>query len=220
MIRIDGVSHRYSMGIEKVHALKDLSLDVEAGGCLAVVGPSGCGKSTLFHIVGGMLTPTEGRVHVDGKELSRMDDAQRADARNGTIGFVFQLFHLMPYYTAAENVELPLLIAGVEPAARKARALEALSAVGLAERAHHRPHELSGGEMQRVSIARAIVSQPRVLLADEPTGNLDRAASDVVVDLLLEMNRDLGLTVLVTTHERAVMRRFPRVLQMEKGEAI
>jgi putative ABC transport system ATP-binding protein len=220
MIRIDGVSHRYSMGIEKVHALKDLSLDVEAGGCLAVVGPSGCGKSTLFHIVGGMLTPTEGRVHVDGKELSRMDDAQRADARNGTIGFVFQLFHLMPCYTAAENVELPLLIAGVEPAARKARALEALSAVGLAERAHHRPHELSGGEMQRVSIARAIVSQPRVLLADEPTGNLDRAASDVVVDLLLEMNRDLGLTVLVTTHERAVMRRFPRVLQMEKGEAI
>ncbi len=220
MIQLDGISHRYTIGIEKIHALKNVNLHIEAGERVALVGNSGCGKSTLFHIIGGMLTPCEGRVLVDGKPLHGLVDNARSDARNQTVGFVFQLFHLLPYYSAARNVELPLVIAGVEPEERKARAYAALDHVGLKARAEHRPSQLSGGEMQRVSIARALVSNPKLILADEPTGNLDRTASDHVVDLLLGMSEEMGITVVLTTHQEAVMQRFARIVRLDKGEVI
>lgn len=218
MIKLDQVSHEYTIGAEKIHALHKLSVAVAAGECVAVAGPSGCGKSTLFHVVGGMLTPMSGSVRVDGHEFSTMSDTQRSDLRVSTIGFVFQLFHLLPYYTALQNVELPLMIAGMDPEQRRKRASQALADVGLADRSQHLPSQLSGGQMQRVSIARALIARPKLLLADEPTGNLDRKNSDGVLDLILAMNQRLGLTVLVTTHQESVMDRFPRVLQLDKGE--
>lgn len=220
MIRLDDVSHRYEIGAEKIHALKQVTLHVAPGEQVAVVGPSGCGKSTLFHIVGGMMTAWQGKVQIDGKQLQHLNDHERSDVRNQTIGFVFQLFHLLPYYTAAQNVELPLVIHGVDPKERRQRAHEVLDLVGLADRIDHKPFQLSGGEMQRVSIARAMINRPKLLLADEPTGNLDRKASDAVTQLLLEMSREQGMTLLVTTHQETVMKQFPRKIHLDKGEVV
>lgn len=220
MIHLIDVAHEYRFGAEPVHALKRIDLRTGPGEFVAVAGPSGSGKTTLFYIIGAMLRPTRGSVRVAGHDLHALPEAQRANLRNREIGFVFQFFNLLPECTAVENVELPLAIAGVRPAERRDRALTALDRVGLTHRAAHRPDQLSGGEMQRVSIARAVVHRPRLILADEPTGNLDRAASNVVIDLLASLHEADEITVLVTTHDEIVMERFARVVTLDKGEIV
>ena len=206
------------MGGEELHILKGVHLAVRRGECLAIMGPSGVGKSTLLHILGGLDRPTAGEVYYNGTEISRLPEGDLAAFRNQTVGFVFQFHHLLPEFTALENVMMPALI-GRQPlgsAEEKARGI--LQRVGLAERLAHRPGELSGGEQQRVAVARALVLSPNVLLADEPTGNLDSKTGEAIFDLLRELNREQGLTVILVTHNEWYARRTDRVLQMADGQ--
>jgi putative ABC transport system ATP-binding protein len=219
VIRLAGVSRTFAVGGQPVHALVDVTEELRAGEHVAIMGPSGSGKSTLLNILGCLDRPTAGAYWLDGREVGRLDDDELTRVRRHLIGFVFQTFHLVPRLTAAANVELPLVFAGVPRAERRARAAAALDAVGLRERAAHRPAELSGGERQRVAIARATIMGPRILLADEPTGNLDRASGRQVLDLLDRMNA-AGLTLVVVTHDPEVARRADRVIILTDGRIV
>jgi putative ABC transport system ATP-binding protein len=216
VIRLDGVSRTFEIGGRPLHALVDVSEHVRAGEHVAIMGPSGSGKSTLLNLIGCLDRPTAGSYWLDGREVSRLDDEALTLVRRHTIGFVFQFFHLVPRLTALENVELPMLFADVERPERRARAAEALGQVGLADRGAHRPSQLSGGERQRVALARAMIMRPRVLLADEPTGNLDSASGAQVLDLLGDLHRH-GLTLVVVTHDPQVAARAGRRIIMVDG---
>jgi putative ABC transport system ATP-binding protein len=219
MIRLSGISRPYEVGGEPVHALSDVTEEIADGEYLAIMGPSGSGKSTLLHVLGCLDRPDSGRYELDGRDVSRLDEAELSLVRRHTIGFVFQFFHLVPRLTAQQNVELPMIFAGTPPAERRARALARLRAVGLEARARHRPDQLSGGERQRAALARATVLDPKLLLADEPTGNLDTAAGRHVLELLEQMNAS-GLTLVVVTHDPAVARRARRVLVLKDGRVV
>jgi putative ABC transport system ATP-binding protein len=217
VIRLEGVWRIFKVGEGEVHALKGVSLAIGRGEHVALVGPSGSGKSTLLHIVGCLDRPTRGRYLLEGREVGTLSEEERSLIRRHRIGFVFQFFHLLPRLSALGNVELPMLFAGTPPEERRERAARALDAVGLSHRATHRPDQLSGGERQRVAIARAVVMNPAVLLADEPTGNLDRASAHEVMELIERMNAN-GLTLVVVTHDPAIAQRAKRVIRMDDGE--
>jgi len=216
VVRLEGVSKTYDTGSISVEALRGIDLLIHAGEHVAIVGPSGSGKSTLMHIIGCLDRPTSGRYHLAGEEVSRLPDRDLARIRNRRIGFVFQSFNLIPRHTAVENVELPLLYAKRDARTTRERAVAALEAVGLAGRAYHAPAELSGGERQRVAIARALVTEPALLLADEPTGNLDTRRGEEILDMFDALNRS-GTTVLVVTHDREVAARARRVVSIRDG---
>jgi len=213
------VSRTFPMAAAPVAALRDVSLGIASGEYVAVVGPSGCGKSTLLHILGCVDVPTGGEVLFHGRGVSSLSDGDRSRLRLREIGFVFQRFFLLPMLTAWENVELPQAEAGVDRAVRRRRATELLEYVGLSNRAGHRPSELSGGEMQRVAIARALANRPRLLLADEPTGELDQQTGGQIVTLLDELHKD-GTAVVVVTHDMAVAARAHRLLTMRDGQIV
>jgi putative ABC transport system ATP-binding protein len=219
MIRLDGISRSYDVGGEPVHALVDVTELIESGEYLAIMGPSGSGKSTLLHVLGCLDRPDRGRYELDGRDVGALDETELTLVRRHTIGFVFQFFHLVPRLSACENVELPMIFAGIPPAERRARALARLAAVGLEPRAQHRPDQLSGGERQRVALARATVLEPKLLLADEPTGNLDTVSGRHVLEILEQMNAG-GLTLIVVTHDPAVARRARRVLVLKDGRVV
>ncbi|MEL7562282.1 ABC transporter ATP-binding protein [Dehalogenimonas sp. 4OHTPN] len=216
-IHVHDLKKDYRLGEETVHALAGVSLDLEKGDFAAFVGPSGSGKSTLLHLIGGLDTASEGSITVDGRDLSRASDRELAEYRNKNVGFVFQSFHLHPTYTAEENVAIPLLFAGVGKTERLARARAALEAVGMGHRAGHRPNQLSGGERQRVSIARALVTSPAIIVADEPTGNLDTTNGARIMDLLGRLNQEQGITLIVATHDVELARRSRRVVTLRDG---
>jgi putative ABC transport system ATP-binding protein len=212
-----GLTKTFPMGAGPVQALRDVSLMIAAGEYLAIRGPSGCGKSTLLHILGCVDTPTSGTLLFEGREVGTLPDADRSALRLLSIGFVFQRFFLLPMLTAAENVEVPQAEAGVARTARRRRTEELLDYVGLGHRRDHRPSQLSGGEAQRVAIARALANRPRLLLADEPTGELDRATGDQIAGLLDRVQRD-GTAVVVVTHDAAIAARAGRTLLMRDGQ--
>jgi putative ABC transport system ATP-binding protein len=216
VIELHDVGKTYVSGSLEVEALRGVSLTIRRGELVAIVGPSGSGKSTLMHIIGCLDVPTRGAFHLSGEDVASLDEDRLAEVRNRHIGFVFQQFNLLPYMSAARNVELPLVYAEVEPAERRERALRALAQVALADRAEHRPGELSGGQQQRVAIARALVTEPDLILADEPTGNLDSTSSGDVLDLLAELNRE-GRTIVLITHEHEVAARADRIVQIRDG---
>lgn len=209
----------YAMGEETVHALDGVSFDIERGGYVAIVGPSGSGKSTLMNLIGGLDTPTGGRLHIDGHDIGAMDDSDLAVFRNRTIGFVFQSFNLLPRLTALENVELPLIYGGVESRRRKERAIELLRRVGLGERLAHKPTQLSGGQQQRVAIARALACAPQILLADEPTGALDTHTGREILALFKELNQE-GVCVVIVTHDSEVAAQTARIIEMRDGKIV
>jgi putative ABC transport system ATP-binding protein len=215
MIRLDAVTKTYRMGRVEVHALRGIDLHVEAGDFVAIMGASGSGKSTLMNIIGCLDVPTSGRYFLDGTDVAKLDDDQLATIRNRKIGFVFQSFNLIPRTTALHNVEMPLIYAGAQN--RRPRALEALEAVGLANRAGHQPTELSGGQQQRAAIARALVTNPAILLADEPTGNLDSVSSVEIMKLLSALNAEHGRTIVLITHERDIAAFARRVVELRDG---
>jgi len=216
VIELRGLTRHFQVGDQTVRALQDVSLMIPDGDYLALMGPSGSGKSTLLHILGCLDRPTGGTYTLDGREVGSLPENDLAAVRSRKIGFVFQFFHLVPRLTAAENVELPMVLAGVRPAERRARVAKALAAVGLTDRASHRPDQLSGGQRQRVAIARATVMGPSILLADEPTGNLDRASGHEIIELLERMNGG-GLTLVVVTHDPEVGQRARRILKLVDG---
>jgi putative ABC transport system ATP-binding protein len=219
IVEASGVSRVFPMAAGPVSALHDVSLRIAAGEYLGVVGPSGCGKSTLLHVLGCVDVPTSGEVRFQGREVGSLPDAERSRLRLREIGFVFQRFFLLPMLTAFENVELPQAEAGVARAERRARTQELLEYVGLSRRAGHRPAELSGGEMQRVAIARALANRPQLLLADEPTGELDQATGEQIIGLLDQLHAR-GTAVVVVTHDPAVASRAHRLIRMRDGEIV
>ncbi len=219
MIRLEEVGRTYQVGEEAVHALRDITETIAAAEHVAVMGASGSGKSTLLNLVGCLDRPTAGRYFLDGREVGALADAELTEIRRHRIGFVFQSFHLVPRLTAAENVELPMVFAGIARRERQERAAAALAEVGLAPRAAHQPDQLSGGERQRVAIARATVMRPAILLADEPTGNLDTRSGGEVLDLLDRLNAG-GLTLVVVTHDPNVARRSDRLLVLVDGRIV
>lgn len=216
MIELDDIWRTYVLGGQPLHALAGVSLRVDAGEHVAIMGPSGSGKSTLLNVIGCLDRPTQGRYTLNGRDVESLDDDALSHVRGTTLGFVFQSYHLVGRLDSLGNVELPMMFAGVSRAERRKRALTALEAVGLADRLEHRPSELSGGQRQRVAIARAIVMGPQVLLADEPTGNLDSASGAQVLDLLGRLRAE-GLTLIVVTHDPAVARRADRVVILVDG---
>ncbi|HEY1918689.1 MAG TPA: ABC transporter ATP-binding protein, partial [Streptosporangiaceae bacterium] len=218
MYKLTGVTKNYQKGNRLIAALRDVSLIVEDGEWLAVQGRTGHGKTTLLQILGGLDRPTEGIVDFDGQDLAALREAQLTTVRAQQIGFIFQTFNLVPTLTAADNVEAALVPLKVPGAARRARAAAALGAVGLADRARHLPSELSGGQQQRVAIARALVKEPKVLLADEPTGNLDEDTRDDIINLLERLWRERGLTLVMVTHDSPVARRAQRIIVMKNGQ--
>jgi len=215
-IELDGIERVFHLGDSVVHALAGVDLRIDAGEYIAVMGPSGSGKSTLLNVLGLLDRPDAGRYRLEGRDVTTLSADEQARVRSRRIGFVFQSFHLVPRLSAAENIALPMVLAGVAPRERDARVRAALAGFGLADRAGHKPDELSGGQRQRVAIARATVMQPALLLADEPTGNLDRATGDEVVRLLEQLNAS-GMTLLVVTHDAALGARARRRLLMEDG---
>jgi putative ABC transport system ATP-binding protein len=216
LIHLQQISRRYKMGGETVHALRDVSLDIQRGEYVAIMGPSGSGKSTLMNLIGCLDTPSTGRYILNGVSVSEMGDNQLAEIRNREIGFVFQTFNLLARSNALHNVELPLIYAGVPADERRQAALEALSSVGLADRVHHKPNELSGGQRQRVAVARALVNKPSILLADEPTGNLDSKTGAEIMALIDELYRK-GNTIIVVTHEEDIARQARRIIRIRDG---
>jgi putative ABC transport system ATP-binding protein len=217
LVQIRDVHKHFTRGSERIEVLKGVSLDIPQGDYLALMGPSGSGKTTLLNLMGGLDTPTGGVVDIDGQRVSSLRGSQLSRWRAGNIGFVFQLYNLLPKLTAERNVELPLLLTKLSKAARRERVAVALKVVGLADRARHYPSQLSGGQEQRVGIARAIVTDPTLLLCDEPTGDLDRKASEEILDLLQALNRDHGKTIVMVTHDPHAAERARRTLHLEKG---
>jgi len=216
VIRLENIERVFKVGDEQVHALRHVNLDVAPGEYLSIMGPSGSGKSTLLNILGLLDRPDQGRYHLEGRDTTALSDRQQAEVRRHRIGFIFQFFHLVPRLTAAENVELPLILAGVNPSDRKARVAVALDRLGLADRARHRPDQLSGGQRQRVAIARATIMRPALVLADEPTGNLDRASGKEVIQTIESLNAE-GMTVVMVTHDPEIGRRTHRQVRMMDG---
>jgi len=216
IIKIRNISKEYNMGVEIVHALRDVSLDLGKNEYVAIMGPSGSGKSTLMNILGCLDTPTSGLYEFNGLNVSKMNDNELARIRNKEIGFVFQTFNLLSRSDALHNVELPLIYAGVSSGERKRRAKEALEQVGLGDRITHKPNELSGGQRQRVAVARALVTRPSIILADEPTGNLDSKSGDEILGLFAELH-DQGNTIIVVTHEEYVAEHSRRILRIKDG---
>lgn len=217
MIEIEKIVKIYHVGAEEVHALRGLSLKIETNEYVSIMGPSGSGKSTLMNILGCLDTPTKGIYRFKGREISGLDDNQLADIRNREIGFVFQTFNLLPRATALHNVELPLIYNGTPAKERRQGAREALEAVGLADRAHHRPNELSGGQRQRVAIARALVNRPSVILADEPTGNLDSKTGEEIMQVF-EQIYQAGNTIILVTHEEYIAQYTQRSIRLLDGQ--
>jgi len=216
LINIKHLAKRYQMGGETIHALRDVSLAIERGEYLAIMGPSGSGKSTLMNLLGCLDTPTAGEFELNGSRVSEMDDNSLAEIRNREIGFVFQSFNLLPRSTALHNVELPLVYAGVPADERRTLATEKLAQVGLEQRMHHKPNELSGGQRQRVAIARALVNKPSIVLADEPTGNLDSRTGEEILSLFENLSRT-GNTIIVVTHEEDVAQHARRIIRLRDG---
>jgi putative ABC transport system ATP-binding protein len=216
LIRLQQISRRYQMGGETVHALREVSLEIKRGEYVAIMGPSGSGKSTLMNLVGCLDTPTAGQYVLNSVQVSEMDDNQLAEIRNKEIGFVFQTFNLLPRSDALRNVELPLIYSGIPSEERRKMALEALTNVGLADRIHHRPNELSGGQRQRVAVARALVNKPSILLADEPTGNLDSKTGAEIMALFEQLWKG-GNTIILVTHEEDVARQARRIIRLRDG---
>jgi putative ABC transport system ATP-binding protein len=216
LIRFDKISRRYQMGGETIHALREVSLQIERGEYVAIMGPSGSGKSTLMNLIGCLDTPTSGTYQLNGNDVSDMDDNQLAEVRNREIGFVFQTFNLLARSTALHNVELPLIYAGIPSSERRQLALEAVASVGLTDRMHHKPNELSGGQRQRVAVARALVNKPSILLADEPTGNLDSRTGEEIMALFAELSKR-GNTIILVTHEEDIARHARRILRIRDG---
>ena len=216
LIRLAKISRRYQMGAETVHALREVSLEIQKSEYVAIMGPSGSGKSTMMNLIGCLDTPTDGEYELNGNRVSEMNDNQLAEIRNREIGFIFQTFNLLPRSDALRNVELPLVYAGVRAAERRKIALEVLANVGLSDRVHHRPNELSGGQRQRVAVARALVNRPSILLADEPTGNLDSKTGKEIMALFQQL-ADQGNTIILVTHEEAVARHARRIIRIRDG---
>ncbi len=222
IVRLDDVSRTYTMGEISVHALREASLTIKRGESVAIMGPSGSGKTTLLNLIGALDKPTGGRVHIDGVDITEMSEKDLTQVRRNKISFVFQFFNLLPVLSAYENVELPLLISGVDEETRKSRVDHLISLVGLTERAEHRPDELSGGEQQRVAIARALAKPPGsassiVVLADEPTGDLDSTTGEEIMKVLIELTKGEGGTLICVTHDPDVGEKMDRVLKMRDG---
>jgi putative ABC transport system ATP-binding protein len=219
VIELEGIHRRFQVGDQLVRALDDVNLRLDSGEYVSIMGPSGSGKSTLLNVIGLLDRPSEGRYRLDGHETTELDDDALADLRARSIGFIFQSFHLVPRLTAFENVELPMVLAGLAPAARRTRVAEALASLSLTDRGHHRPDQLSGGQRQRVAIARAMVMRPTVVLADEPTGNLDHASGAEVLAALESLNAG-GITLIVVTHDDEVAARSRRQVRMRDGRVV
>ena len=220
IVTVDNVSKEFHVGSSTVQALKNISLTIEEGDFVAVMGSSGSGKTTLMQVIGTLLSPDQGKLIVAGERTALLDDDALSCFRNETIGFVFQFFHLQAFYSAWENVALPLVFANVALAERRSRSREALCDVGLAGRIDHKPEQMSGGEMQRVAIARAMINEPKLLLADEPTGNLDRDTGKRVLEILSKINKERGVTVILVTHDEKLTEFARRVIRMDNGEVL
>lgn len=216
MIELRDIHRNFQVGDQTVHALDDINLDIAAGDYVSIMGPSGSGKSTLLNLLGLLDRASSGRYFLDGHDVTTLSDDQQASARNRYIGFVFQAFHLVPRLTAFENVELPLVLAGIPPEQRRPRVEQALADLGLDDRSHHKPDQLSGGQRQRVAIARATVTEPTLLLADEPTGNLDQKSGQDVIHILEQLNAR-GISLIVVTHDAAIGQRARRQIHMLDG---
>lgn len=219
IIRMENIGKVYDTGKVKVEALKKVNLDIEKGEFVSIMGPSGSGKSTLMNIIGCLDRATDGYYELDGVNISGLDDVELAKIRNKKIGFVFQSFNLLPRITAVQNIELPMIYAGAGKKERREKALEALDRVGLTERMHHKPNELSGGQKQRVAIARALVNSPAIILADEPTGNLDTASGEDIMAVFQELNRE-GVTIVLVTHEPDIAEHTKRIIRFRDGYLI
>ena len=220
LVRVQGVEKYYRRGAENVHVLEGIELDVHRGEFLALMGPSGSGKSTLLNLIGGLDRPSGGVIEVDGHRIDRLGERDLARWRSRHVGFVFQLYNLLPALTAERNVELPLLLTHLRAARRRRQVRLALAAVGLSHRVRHYPRQLSGGEQQRVGIARALVTDPTLILADEPTGDLDRKSGDEILALLESLSRDHGKTVIMVTHDPHASARATRTVHLYKGEIV
>jgi putative ABC transport system ATP-binding protein len=216
LIRLQNLSRQYQMGSETIHALRDVSLQIERGEYVAIMGPSGSGKSTLMNLLGCLDTPTSGTYELNGVNVGEMDDNELAEIRNREIGFVFQTFNLLPRSNALRNVELPLIYSGMGGEERRRIALETLANVGLGDRVHHKPNEMSGGQRQRVAVARALVNSPSIILADEPTGNLDSKTGEEIMALFEALSQK-GNTIFVVTHEEDIARHARRILRIRDG---
>jgi len=218
LVELRNVSKIYRLGEEEIRALDDVSLDIGEGEFISIIGPSGSGKSTLMHILGCLDSPTKGTIRLDGVMIENASSRQLAAIRNRKIGFVFQFFNLLPKLTVVQNVELPMIYSGIGSRERRERAMASLAAVDLANRARHRPSQLSGGQQQRVAIARALVNSPSIILADEPTGNLDSKSGEEIMQLLLKLNRERGVTLIIVTHDTRVAAHTQRVIHILDGK--
>ncbi len=217
LIRLTDVEKSYTRGKEKISIFNKLTMHIEQGDFVAIMGPSGSGKTTLLNLLGGTDRPDKGAIEFDGKHIEKLNEGQLTAWRASNVGFIFQFYNLMPILTAAQNVELPLLLTKLSPKKRRENVATALKIVGLEDRARHRPREMSGGQQQRVAIARAMVSDPKLLLCDEPTGDLDRATADEILGTLQLLNRDLGKTIIMVTHDAEAAKFAKRTLHLDKG---